>query len=65
VMVERLGKDGWDNPDVAPYEAHIDLLDLADRHFAFDVTGPEGHGEVLTQTEINAIVASIQPPSDR
>ncbi|MGA2170636.1 MAG: hypothetical protein ABSG62_20800 [Terracidiphilus sp.] len=53
------------NPDVAPYEAHVDLFDAADRHFAFDVTGPEGHGQVLTQTEINAIVASIQPASDR
>jgi hypothetical protein len=50
------------NPDVAPFEAYVDLFDAADRHFAFQVTGPEGHGPVLTQTEINAIVASIQPP---
>jgi hypothetical protein len=53
------------NPDVAPYEVHVDLFDAADRHFAFDVTGPEDHGKILSQTEINAIVASIQPPSDR
>jgi len=49
------------NPDVAPYEAHVDLFDAADRHFALDVIGPDGHGQVLTQAEINAIVASIQP----
>lgn len=53
------------SPDVAPYDAHIDLFDAADRHFAFDVSGPEGHGQVLTQAEINAIVGSIQPTSDR
>jgi len=53
------------NPDVAPYEARVDLFDAADRHFEFDVTGPEGQGQVLTQTEINAIVASIQPTTDR
>jgi hypothetical protein len=51
------------NPDVEPYEAHVDLFDAADRHFVFEVTGPEGHGQVLTQTEINAVVASIRPPS--
>lgn len=49
------------NPDVAPYEAHVDLFDAADRHFALDVTGSDGHGQVLTQAEINAIFASIQP----
>jgi hypothetical protein len=53
------------NPDVAPYEAHVDLFDGTDRHFAFDVTGPEGHGHVLNQTEINAIVGSIKPVPDR
>ncbi len=52
------------NPDAMPYEAHIDLFDSADRYFAFDVTGPEGHGQVLTQEEINAILASIQRDSD-
>ncbi len=52
------------NPDVLPYEAHLDLFDQADRHFAFDVTGPKGHGQVLTQAEINAVQVSIQPTSD-
>jgi hypothetical protein len=48
------------NPDVLPYEAHVDLFDAADRHFALDVAGPEGHGRVLTQAEINAMVGSIR-----
>jgi hypothetical protein len=52
------------NPNVPPYEAHLDLFDASDRHFSLDVMGPEGHGQVLTQEEINAIVASIQPISD-
>jgi len=49
------------DPDDPPYEAHLDLFDGADRHFAFDVYGREGHGQVLTQAEINAVVASIHP----
>lgn len=49
------------NPDVVPYEAHVDVFDAADQHVAFDVNGPEGHGQVLTQKEINAMIASIQP----
>ena len=53
------------DPNVSPYEAHLDLFDGSDRHFVFDVGGPEGHGQVLTQAEINAMVASIQPISTR
>jgi hypothetical protein len=52
------------NPNVPPYEAHLDLFDAADRQFTFDVMGLEGHGQVLTREEINAIVASIQSISD-
>jgi hypothetical protein len=52
-------------PDIAPFETRIDLFDAVDRHFEFDVTGPDGHGPVLTQTEINAIVASILPTPGR
>ena len=48
------------NPDVPPYEARIDLFDGADRHVAFEISGVEGHGQVLTQEEINAMVASIK-----
>jgi hypothetical protein len=52
------------NPEVTPHEAHVDLFDGTDRHFTFEVSGPQGHGRVLSQAEINAIVASIQPASD-
>ena len=52
------------NPDVPPYDARIDLFDGADRHLAFDIWGVEGHGQVLTQEEINAMVASIRPVPD-
>lgn len=48
------------NPNVAPYDAHIEVFDQADRHFALDVSGPSGHGQVLTQEELNAMVASIR-----
>lgn len=52
------------NPDLPPYDARIDLFDGADRHLAFDIWGVEGHGQVLTQEEINAMLASIRPVSD-
>jgi hypothetical protein len=52
------------NPDVPPYDARIDLFDKADRHLAFDIWGVDGHGQVLTQEEINAMVVSIRPVSD-
>ena len=52
------------NPDAPPYDTHIDLFDGAERHLAFDIWGSEGHGQVLTQQEINAMVASIKPTSE-
>ena len=52
------------DPDVSPYDAHVDLFDGADRYLGLDIRGQEGHGPVLTQTQINAIVASIRPTSD-
>ena len=52
------------NPDSPPYDTHVDLFDDATRHLAFDISGVEGHGQVLTQKEINAMVASIRLTSD-
>ena len=52
------------DPDNPPYDTHIDLFDGDSRHLAFDISGLEGHAQVLTQEEINAMVASIQPTSD-
>jgi hypothetical protein len=51
------------DPDKSPYETHIDLFDGANRHFAFDVSALQGQQRVLTQEEINAMVASIRPSS--
>jgi hypothetical protein len=49
------------NPGAPPYEAHIDVFDAADRHFSMTISGLQGHGQVLTQEELNAMVASIRP----
>ena len=54
------------SPSIAPYDVHLDLFDSADRYFAFEVTtGPNSSGRLLTQEEINAMVASIRPVSNR
>jgi len=52
------------NPNIPPYDTHIDQFDGTDRHLAFDITGFEGHEQVLTQEEINAMVKSIQSTSN-
>jgi len=49
------------NPDAPPYNAHIEVFDGADRHFAMTIAGQRGHGQVITQEELNAMVASIRP----
>ncbi len=51
------------NPDAPPYNTHIDLFDGSDHHLAFDIGGSEGHGQVLTQEQLNAMVGSIRPIS--
>jgi len=48
------------NPDAAPYDIHVDVFNGANRHFQFDIFGLEGHGPVLTQPEVNAMVGSIR-----
>jgi hypothetical protein len=48
------------SPEVAPHNIHVDVFDAADRHFHFDIFGSDGHGPVLTQSEVNAIVGSIR-----
>ena len=52
------------NPEVAPYDVHLDLFDKADRHLMFDSGGGAGHGQLVTQAELNAMVASIRPATD-
>lgn len=53
------------NPDAAPYDAHIDVFDEDNRHFSLDVVGQTGHGQVLTQEELNAMIASIRPSPEQ
>jgi hypothetical protein len=53
------------DPAKPPYDTHVDLYGGATRHIAFDISGVDGHGQVLTQEEINAMVASIRLTSDR
>lgn len=52
------------DPGRAPYDTHVDLFDSSDRHFAFDISGTDGHGQVLTQEAVNAIIASIRLGSE-
>lgn len=52
------------SPNVSPYDAHIDLFDKNDRHLVFDITGTQGHGQVLTQKDINSVMASIRPTAE-
>jgi hypothetical protein len=49
------------NPEVPPYDARLDWFDAMDHHFTLDITGPQRHGPILTQPELNAMIASIQP----
>ena len=48
------------DPDAPPYDAHVEVFDAADRHFRMFISCPYGHGRVLTQEELNAMVASIR-----
>jgi hypothetical protein len=49
------------NPAVAPYKVEIDLFDREDRRYQILIHGRDGRGPILTQPEINAMVASLQP----
>lgn|GEM_PF-4744424 len=49
------------DPESAPYDARLDLFDEADRHLVFRILGQREDGPVLTQAEINAMVAGIRP----
>ena len=49
------------SPTLAPCDVHLDLFDQDDRYFALDFVGPDGHGPLVTQEQINAIVASLGP----
>jgi len=47
------------DPTTAPYEVKLDLFDRADRHY--EMTLDAGRDLALTQTAVNAIIASLRP----
>jgi hypothetical protein len=49
------------NPSVAPYCVKLDLFDGADHHFQFKIDEYPERGPVITQAEVNAMVASLRP----
>jgi len=48
------------DPSIAPYLVKLELYDTADRHYRIWISSNR-EGPIITQPEINAIVASIQP----
>lgn len=49
------------NPALAPYKVELDLFDRGDRRYKIILTQRDRIGPILTQAEVNAIVASIHP----
>ena len=49
------------NPAIAPYRVRLDLYDAADQHYQFRIDPKDRNRPILTQAEINAMVASIKP----
>jgi hypothetical protein len=52
------------DPNKSPYDTHVDLFDGANHHLALNISGFQGHGQVITQEELNAMVASIRLAAD-
>lgn len=51
------------DPSIAPYKVQLNLFDSADQHLEVLISGKQGSGPVISQAEVNAIVASIEPIS--
>jgi hypothetical protein len=49
------------NPAIAPYRVELDLFDRNDRRYQIIINGKDEQRPVLTQAEINAMVASFRP----
>jgi len=49
------------DPAVAPYKVDLTLFDPHDRQYEIVVSSSEGHGPVVTQAQINAMIASMRP----
>jgi hypothetical protein len=48
------------NPARAPFRVQLELFDGADQHLGILISGKSGSGPVISQAEINAMVASIK-----
>jgi len=53
------------DPDAAPFLVRLELFDTADRNYEIILTGKQANKPVITQAEINALVASFRPISVR
>ena len=53
------------DPVRPPYTVKLHLFDPADRHYEILISSPPESGPTLTQPQLNAIVASIQPRQPR
>jgi hypothetical protein len=49
------------SPSVAPYEIYLDLFDSADRHYQIWIRTRQNSASVLSQAEVNGMVASLKP----
>jgi len=49
------------NPAVPPYRVHLDLFDAADHHYEIQIAVQNDSRSVLTQAQVNAMVASLRP----
>jgi hypothetical protein len=52
-------------PDVSPYKIELNLFDHDDRQYEITILGEEGKPAPLTQTQLNSMIASIQPDSKK
>jgi len=48
------------DPDVAPYSVRLELFDNYDRHYQIVLNGSHVNRAVITQSEINGLIASLQ-----
>jgi hypothetical protein len=61
--IETGGLRGFQLGDAAkpPYRVRFDLFDAADRRLQIQISSGDDHDPVLTQAQLNAMVASIHP----
>ena len=49
------------SPSVPPYRVQLDLFDGADHHYEITIADADGTSPVLSQAQLNAMVASLKP----